>query len=187
MKKLCLFFIMLTLLSTIAFAQEKIEFGLNGGLLTTTGAMMDQYDQGMEYSLYYLLDVGMKPFKFAVGASAAFFTEGKTEKISMFDAEWDTLSAVNVNYSKTDYTSYFMGLHVEEKWLYFRPLATLNYHKGNERGGLDVEGGLMIPVFDSFKLNLVSAKYRILNLIGRDENERYATFFQIGGGFLFSF
>ncbi len=187
MRKSCLIFLMITLFVGAAFAQKQLDFGINAGMLTSVGAMKDRYDDGMEYSAYALLDAGLKPFKLAIGCNFVFLPDGKTDKINMFDAEWDTLSEVSVQYLKTNYTSYFLGLHIEERWFYFRPVLSLNYYKGDERGGIEVEGGLLIPLFDSLKLNLVSAKYQLFNLIGRSESEKYATFFQVGSGLLFSF
>jgi hypothetical protein len=76
--------------------------------------------------------------------------------------------------------SIFAGPQIgKEKGIYFLPAITANFDEGESRFGLDIGGGYLTPLGSgNTKLN-ISAKYSLVNLIGKEEGERASNVIRI--------
>jgi hypothetical protein len=180
MKKILTTLVIAFLLSNVIYAQSKTSFGINGGLAIPTGDIADSHKMGFGFGGVVIIGTSNPTVGVALGVSYITLP-GKT--ISESGYGW----SMTIEFESANLISIFAGPQLgKEKGPYFLPAITANFDEGESRFGLDIGGGVLVPLGSSSNTKLnISAKYSITNLIGKQEGEGTSSVIRILAGINF--
>lgn len=183
MKKFFILIAILTVLSNLSFAQSTINLGINGVLAIPTGEISENYKTGFGAGVLILIPTSNPTISVTLGAAYESYP-GKTVTETSSGPGW--YEKTTTEYAATSLISIFIGPKIgQKKGPYFLPAISVNLNEGEIRFGLDIGGGFLIPMgAGKTKFNL-GAKYSLINLIGKEENEKSAGGFRIFAGLVF--
>lgn len=184
MKKILITLVIAFLMFNVIYAEAKTSFGINSGVAIPTGNTADTHKMGFGFGAVVNFATSSPIVGVTLGASYIRLS-GKTETISHSGPIYSF--SYTIEYESADLFSIFVGPQIgKERGFYFLPAITANFDDGGEsRFGLDVGGGILVPLGSgNTKLN-ISATYSLLNLIGKEEGEDSANVIRILAGINF--
>jgi hypothetical protein len=163
--------------SGILLSQSKPRFGVNIGVAIPTGDAKDAYKTGFQIGGIVRVPTTNPVIAFAGGAYVTFCT-GKTVTETETWTEsgpgwWSTTTATwTYKYDDAKPFTVFAGAQFgKEIGYYFLPAVTANFREDWTRFGMDIGAGCQVPVGEKDMKADFSAKYSVLNIIGKEKGE----------------
>lgn len=154
---------MLLIFANLSLGQSKVAFGLEAGLVVPTGSTSDKYGTGYGAGAFAIIPTSSTIISIIAGADYLSMSgTTKTEYIS-------SGITITTTYDDLQVGSIYAGPKIgKEDGVYFLPAISFNFST-ETRFGFYLGGGYLFPL-ESIKLHL-GARYGVLNLIGKDEDE----------------
>ena len=162
MKNISISIIALVIFTNVSWGQSKLAFGLEAGLVVPTGSTSVKYGTGYGAGAFAIIPTSSTIVSIIAGADYLNMPgTTKTEQIS--------IGITTTIYDDLQIGSIYAGPKFgKEDGIYFLPAISFNFST-EIRFGFNLGGGYLLPL-KSIKLHL-GARYGILNVIGKDDDE----------------
>lgn len=178
MKKLLIAIVLILAFTNIVSAQS-MRFGANWGVLWPAGKLADEQDYGFTGGVNIYFPMPAKFYSIVAGFN--YNMVDSKEFITVDEYGYEDYSYSDAQQMLT----FFAGTQFHFKYgLYLLPAISLNSSAEAKRIGIDVGGGIMLPIkFLNIDLD-ISTKYRIANLLLQDDDGKTVFLYQFTIGLI---